>query len=114
MDSSFAECAGVSCNDVKDATSGSIESVQRYLAWNAVANLNNYLYSLYEALFDAGTLSGLLNGKIVTTFFTNPTPDATWFQILNVFTPLLGVFSAMLGPFVSQRLHSSISLGEFY
>lgn len=97
------ECAGVSCNGVKDDTSGSIVSVQRYLAWNAVANLNNYLYALYEALFNAGTLNGLLDGKIVTTFFTNPSPDATWMQILNTFTPLITIFSAMLGPFVRNQ-----------
>ena len=94
------ECQGVSCSGVKDDTSGSVVSVQRYLAWNAVVNFNNYLYTLYEALFDAGTLNGLLDDKIVTTFFTNPAPDATWEQILGVVTPLLSIFGAMLGPFV--------------
>ncbi|KAL6721375.1 hypothetical protein ACLMJK_000478 [Lecanora helva] len=94
-----AQCEGVSCNGVKDDTSGSVVSVQRYLAYNAVANFNNYLYTLYDALFDAGTLNGLLDDKIVTTYFTNPSPDATWEQILGIFTPLIGMFGAMLGPF---------------
>ena len=73
----MVECQGVSCNGVKDDTTGSVVSVQRYLAWNAVVNLNNYLYSLYEALFNAGTLNELLDSKIVTTYFTNPSPSAT-------------------------------------
>ena len=96
----MVECQGVSCNGVKDHTSGSVESIQRYLAWNVVVNFNNYLYELYEALFNAGTLNGLLDDKIVTTYFTNPSPDATWAQVMGTFSPLIAIFSSMLGPFV--------------
>ena len=99
----MTECEGVSCNGVKDDTSGSVVAVQRYLAYNAVANFNNYLYTLYDALFNAGTLNGLLDDKIVTTYFTNPAPDASWEQIVGIFTPLIGVFGAMLGPFVRPQ-----------
>ncbi len=74
-----------------------------------MVNFNNYLYQLYEALFNAGTLNGLLDDKIVTTYFTNPSPDASWAQVLSTFAPLLAIFGAMLGPFVRARflLHDS-------
>ena len=63
--------------------------------------MNNYFNSIYTALMDAGTISSLIDGNIVTTFFTNPSPQASWEQIMNQFTPLLGMFSALLGPFSS-------------
>ncbi len=46
------------------------------------------------------TINSLMDGKIVTTFYTNPSPSASWERITGTFTPLLGMFSAMLGPFL--------------
>ena len=93
------QCASINCQNVKDYTIGSVLTIQRYLAYTAVVNLNNYLNSITSALLDSGTISGLLAGNIVSTFYTNPTPDATWEQVMGLFTPFLGMFSAMLGPF---------------
>ena len=94
-----SKCDSINCQNVKDSTTGSILTIQRYLAYTAVVNLNNYLNSITSALLDSGTITGLVASDIVTTFYTNPSPDATWEQIMGAFTPLLGIFSAMLGPF---------------
>ena len=93
-----AKCESINCQNVKDYTIGSVLTIQRYLAYTAVVNLNNYLNSIYSALLDSGTISSLMTGDIVSTFYTNPTPDATWEQIMGAFTPFLGIFSAITGP----------------
>lgn len=66
-----------SCGDIKDLGLGNL-AVQRYLGFTAVANFNNYLYASYDAMFNAATLGDLVSSDITSTFFTNPTPDATW------------------------------------
>ena len=60
------ECEGVACVDVKGSNSGTELSVQRFLGYTAIVNFNNYLNSIQTALLDSGTLSSLLDGKIVT------------------------------------------------
>ena len=94
-----SKCDSISCSNVKDYNTGTQVSIQRFLGYQAVVNCNNYLNSVYTAVLDSGTVSSLIDGNIVTTFFTNPTPPATWMQIMGILTPLLGIFSAMLGPF---------------
>lgn len=94
-----SKCEPINCQNVKDYTAGSVLTIQRYLAYTAVVNLNNYLNSITSALLDSATISGLLAGNLVSVFFTNPTPTATWEQVMGLATPLLGMFSAMLGPF---------------
>ena len=94
----ISKCESINCQNVKDYTTGSVLTVQRYLAYTAVVNLNNYLNSIYSALLNSGTISSLTAGDIVSTFYTNPTPDATWEQIMGAFTPFLGLFSAIVGP----------------
>ena len=96
-----SKCDSISCSNVKDYNTGTLVSIQRFLGYQAVVNCNNYLNSVYEGVLDSGTISSLIDANIVTTFYTNPTPDATWMQIMGIFTPLLGMFSAMLGPFSS-------------
>ena len=71
--------------------------IQRYLTYTSLVNFNNYLYAIYNALFDSGTVGIAGTGQLVDTFFTNPNPPATWEQILGAITPLLGMFSAGLG-----------------
>ncbi|KAI9716532.1 MAG: hypothetical protein M1812_005263 [Candelaria pacifica] len=93
-----AKCDSIGCRDVRGTTSGSKESIQRYLANQAVVNYNNYLWSCYDTLFHAGTLLSLNSPGIVTTFFSNPTPDASWQQIVGGISALLGVASSLLGP----------------
>ena len=93
-----AKCESINCQNVKDSTIGSVLTIQRYLAYTAVVNLNNYLNSIYSALLDSSTISSLMTGDIVSTFYTDPTPDATWEQIMGLFTPFLGIFSAITGP----------------
>lgn len=93
-----SKCESINCQNVKDYTIGSVLTIQRYLAYTAVVNLNNYLNSIYSALLDSGTISSLMAGDIVSTFYTDPTPDATWEQIMGLFTPFLGIFSAITGP----------------
>ena len=39
-----------------------------------------------------------MTGDIVSTFYTDPTPDATWEQIMGLCTPFLGIFSSITGP----------------
>lgn len=94
-----SKCDSISCSDVKDYNSGTEVSVQRFLGYQSAVNLNNYFNSIYTAIFDSGTIASLLDAKIVTTFYTNPKPPATWDKIMGLFTPLLGMVSAMLGPF---------------
>ncbi len=94
-----AKCDSIGCKDVRDSALGSTESIQRYLAYQGVVNLNNYLWNCYNALFKAGTIESLMSGDIVTTFFSNPKPDATWVQVVGGVAPLLGLASALLAPF---------------
>ncbi|KAI9707542.1 MAG: hypothetical protein M1836_000503 [Candelina mexicana] len=93
-----AKCDSISCKDVRDSTVGSQESVQRYLAYQAVVNLNNYLRSCYDALYKAGTTQSLKSGEIVTTFFSSSTPEVTWVQYLGGITPLLDFASTYTAP----------------
>ncbi|KAF6222022.1 hypothetical protein HO133_001990 [Letharia lupina] len=93
-----SKCDAIGCTQVKDWDNGSDLTVQRFLAYTAMVNLNNYLYNIYFSLLDSGTIGGLVSGNIVTVFFTNPSPSATWIQIMGTVTPLLGLGSAILGP----------------
>lgn len=92
-----SKCDTVPCGNVADASTGKPIVLQRYLAYTSLVNFNNYLYAIYDALFDSGTIGVAGTGELVGTFFTNPDPPATWEQILGAITPLLGMFSAGLG-----------------
>jgi len=56
------------------------------------------LNGITVALLDAGTIASLLDANIVSVFFTNKAPDATWGQILSILTPFLSIFGSFLGP----------------
>ena len=56
---------------------------------------------MWNALFNAATLGIGSIDDITTTFFTDPTPAATFEQILGVLTPLLTILSAALSPFTA-------------
>ncbi|MDI1490734.1 MAG: hypothetical protein OHK93_001938 [Ramalina farinacea] len=92
------QCDNIDCSDVKDYNDGTILSVQRFIAYQTVVNFNNYLYSLYQALNDAGEVAGLMSADIVETFFVNPKPDATYKQIIGIVAPWLGFIQSALGP----------------
>lgn len=51
---------------MKDWDDGSDVTVQRFLAYTAMVNINNYLYNIYFSLLDSGTIGGLVSGDIVT------------------------------------------------
>ncbi|KAG8525655.1 uncharacterized protein KY384_000415 [Bacidia gigantensis] len=106
-----SKCDSIGCSDVRDYNTGSEVSIQRFLGYQSVVNLNNYFYSVYDALFNTGTIGSLTSGNIVTTFFTNPTPDATWMQILGIFGPMLGMLSGMLAPFMIPSAALGIASG---
>ena len=116
-----AHCDPVGCSSVKDSASGSEVSVQRFLAYTSIVNFNNYLNSIMTALLDSGTIASLIDGNIVTTFFTNKAPDASWMQIMNMFTPFLSIFGSFLGPLssaageafkVAAQVGASVSAGS--
>ena len=62
----MAACGSISCGDVKNWSNGGDITVQRYLGWTAIVNLNNYLYTIYNSLYKAATLSSLVNADLVT------------------------------------------------
>lgn len=93
-----AQCQVPSCAQVKDVDASDMVVIQRFLAYQQVANFNNYLYQLYEAVYKASEIVGLLSASIVSTFYTNPAPPATWQQIVGALAPFLGLMSACLGP----------------
>lgn len=95
-----AKCDSITCSDVKDYNKGSELSVQRFLGYQAIVNVNNYMNAIMVAVMDAGTINSLMNGKLVTTFFTNPAPIASWEQITGSLTPILGMLSSLLGQFL--------------
>ena len=97
-DSSYSsKCDSIQCGNIADASTGKPIVIQRYLTYASLVNFNNYLYAIYDALFDSATIGIAGTGELVNTFFTNPDPPATWEQILGAITPLLGMFSAGLG-----------------
>ena len=55
---------------------------------------------MWNALFNAATLGIGSIDDITTTFFTNPTPAATWEQMLGLLTPLITILAAALTPFI--------------
>lgn len=59
-------CPAGSCSDIKDWSLGTELSVQRYFAYTAVANLNNYLHVLDYSLTTGGLISSLMAGDVVT------------------------------------------------
>lgn len=65
-----SKCDSIGCPDVKDYTSGTQLTVQRFLAYTSVVNLNNYLYSVASGLLNSGTIGGLVSGNIVTVSCT--------------------------------------------
>ena len=92
-----SKCDAIQCGDIADASTGANLVIQRYLTYTSLVNFNNYLYAIYEALYDSGTIGIAGTGELVKTFFTNPDPPVTWQQILSVLGPLLGIFSAAAG-----------------
>ena len=62
-------CQGVQCSDLKDFTAGDDLSIQRWLGYSALINVNNYLNSIYESLMNAGAIGGLVSANIVTVRF---------------------------------------------
>lgn len=56
---------------------------------------------MWNALFNAATLGVGSIDDITTVFFTDPTPAATWEQMLGLLTPLLTILSAALSPFLA-------------
>lgn len=54
---------------------------------------------MWDSLFNAATLGIGSIDDITTKFFTDPTPQATWEQMLGLLTPLLSIVSTVLGPF---------------
>ena len=95
-----SKCDSITCSDVKDYNAGDEIAVQRFLGYQAIVNVNNYMNAIMVAVMDAGTINSLMDGKLVATFFTNPTPSASWEQVTNSLTPLLGMLSSLLGQFV--------------
>ena len=106
-----SQCNSIGCSSVKDYNTGSLQTVQRFLAYQTIVNFNNFLYNLNEALSKAGGISGLMSADIVTTFFTNPKPVATWEQIVGAITPFLGLMSAALGP-LSAATSTGVSIAS--
>ena len=109
-----AHCDPVGCSSVKDSASGSELSVQRFLAYTAVVNFNNYLNSITTALLDSGTISSLLDANLVTTFFTNKAPDASWEQIMAIFTPFLSIIGSAVGSFLGPLGQAAKDAGEAF
>lgn len=109
-----AHCDPVSCSTVKDGNSGKELSVQRYLAYQSVVNYNNFLNGLTTALLDAGTIASLLDANLVNVFFTNKAPDATWGQILAIFTPFLSIIGSFLGPLGGFASAAMKDVGELF
>lgn len=109
-----AHCDPVSCSTVKDGNSGDQISVQRYLAYQSVVNFNNFLNGITRALLDAGTISSLLDANIVDVFFTNKAPDATWGQIMAIFTPFLSIIGSFLGPLGGFASAAIKNVGEVF
>ena len=92
-----SKCDSIQCGNIADASTGKPIVIQRYLAYSSLVNFNNYLYAVYDALFDSASIGIAGTGQLVDTFFTNPDPPVSWEQILSVLSPLLGMFSAGLG-----------------
>ena len=107
-------CDPVSCSTVKDSAIGSELSVQRYLAYQSVVNFNNYLNSIMTALLDSGTVASLTDANLIQNYFTNKAPDATWSQILAIFTPLLSIVGSLLGSFGIWTTQAMRSFGETF
>lgn len=63
---SSPECDAIGCTQIKDWDNGSDLTVQRFLGYTAMVNINNYLYGTYFSLLDSGTIGGLVSGNIVT------------------------------------------------
>ena len=93
-----AKCDSISCSSVKDSDDGLLLSVQRFVAYQTIVNFNNYLWSIQQAVYEASEITGLMSADIVKDFYTDPTPDATWEQIVGLLTPFLSVLSSALGP----------------
>ena len=56
---------------------------------------------MWNALFNAATLGVGSIDDITTVFFTDPTPDATWEQMLGLLTPLLTILASAIAPFLA-------------
>lgn len=66
---------------------------------------------MWNALFNAATLGIGSIDDITTTFFTNPTPDATWQQMLGLLTPLLTVAAVAITPVLADTALVVIGMG---
>ncbi|MCJ1272566.1 hypothetical protein MMC21_000352 [Puttea exsequens] len=91
-------CAPIVCKDVSDSDFGNELLAQRFLGYTAYINFSNFFYDIWNALFNSGVLGVGSIDPIVGTFFDDPTPEATWEQILGLFTPLISILSTVLGP----------------
>ncbi|KAF6229438.1 hypothetical protein HO133_007554 [Letharia lupina] len=91
-------CDDYACKDIKDSASGSNLVIQRYLAYNAFINLNNFFEVMISQLLTASNNGLGISTAISTTFYTDPPPATTWSQIMGAMTPFLGILSAVLGP----------------
>ncbi|KAK0515841.1 hypothetical protein JMJ35_001875 [Cladonia borealis] len=94
-------CAPIVCKDVRNNGFGNLLLAQRFLAYTAYINFSNFFYEMWNALFNAATLGIGSIDDITITFFTDPTPAATFEQILGLLTPLLTILSVALSPFTA-------------
>ena len=83
---------------MSDSDFGNELLAQRFLGYTAYINFSNFFYDIWNALFNSGVLGVGSIDPIVGTFFDDPTPEATWEQILGLFTPLISILSTVLGP----------------
>lgn len=57
---------------------------------------------MWNSLFNAATLGVGSIDDITTTFFTDPTPEATWEQMLGLLTPLITILASAMSPFLAS------------
>ena len=97
-DECYIACASIVCKDMRGSDFGNDLLAQRFLAYTAYINFSNFFYSMWDSLFNAAVLGIGSIDDITVKFFTDPTPQATWEQILGLLTPLLTIVSTVLGP----------------
>lgn len=79
-------CDYVDCSLIKDAQNGGLLAAQRYLGYNAVANLNNFLNAIYEAVLDTNGIAGLVDDKLVTVSAGLPSNSECSIDIYEIHT----------------------------
>ena len=88
----------ISCGDVQDGDTGSLISIQRFIAYQAVVNYCNWLFNIKTAVEQGADDASLRIGTVIQRFYSVDRPGTAVANILSIVGPFFGMFAGIFAP----------------